>query len=987
MDKTSSGINFPEGGIPDLMPFMVREILLVSTLYDSFILEEDGRFSDKLFSQYMELNLSSPPRMTRASTGDECLKKLKERPYDLVILMSRIADRTPQGLAKEIKAEQPGLPVVMLSYDNAAGAAIQEADSDWKYIDRSYVWTGDNRLLLVLVKSIEDMMNADHDTRVGMVRVIILVEDSQLYYSSFLSLAYTEIMEQTRFLIEDSLNHLDRIRRMRARPKILLATNFEEAKQLYDRYRNNVLGIISDVRIPRNNQPDPHAGIDLLKLIIKESPDIPVLLGSAESKNRQHADDMNIAFVDKNSPELFQEIREFMRGNFGFGDFVFRNDAGEEIARAGGVDQLRLALAQVASSSLQYHAERNHFSNWLMARGEFPLALELGKHRATDFDSAELLRSYLVSAVESFLEYQQRGRIIEFSRGAYHLGRDLVRLGGGSLGGKGRGVAFIYTLLAHSDIHQRYPGIKILVPRTTVVCTHEFDRFTHQHKLRDRVLECKNDQEIANLFLKSRISNDVHKDLQALLEEVRYPLAVRSSSLLEDSQFQPFAGVYNTYMLPNNDPSMRVRLRQLRRAIKLVYASTFFAAARAYMHAINRRVEEESMGVLIQRLVGTDFGERFYPTFSGVAQSYNFYPIRYMKPEDGIAHVALGLGRTVVEGGRALRFSPSHPHILPQMSTPDDALRNSQRQFFGLNLTNPRVKVTLHEEDTLVQPGLDIAEKDGSLIHVGATYVPGEGRIYDTIYRDGGRLVNFAPILKHDRLPLADILTDILTLGRESMGCPVEMEFAVNLNVPEGERPEFAVVQIRPLVTSDVNLDTEFADADPKQVVLRSERALGNGLLPDIRDVVYIPRAQFDAKKTLEIAEEVGQINAHLVAEGRPYVLIGPGRWGTSDRYLGIPVTWLQVSAARIIVELAMEGFDVDPSQGTHFFHNITSLKVGYLTIDERHEKESIDWEWLGRQEVVNDLKYARHIRLDNALEARLDGRTGHGVLVHSQKS
>ena len=963
------------------MPFQVQDILLVSTLYDSFILEEDGRFSDKLFSEYMELHLGSVPRMTRASTGREALANLKKRQFDLVLIMSRVADMKPEEFARRVKKQAPETPIVMLAYD-VASIAHQMADQPWENIDHTFIWTGDNRLLLALVKLVEDMRNVVHDTKIGEVRVVIVVEDSPVYYSAFLPMLYTEIMEQTQSLLEDSLNHVERIYRMRARPKILLAHTYEQASELLKQYRDHLLGLISDIRLPRNGKSDPKAGLSLTKRIRKTLPDLPLLLQSAESENRSKAEQIGISFLDKNSPDLLRELSEFIHNNFGFGEFVFRLPEGDEVARVGSLSDFKKALERVPVASLLFHAERNHFSNWLIARGEVALAMEFRPKSIDDFENSTTLRRWLAESVEGFLDQKQKGHITEFSRAADHLGRDFVRLGGGSMGGKGRGVAFMYSLLSHSDFHERYPKVHIVVPRTMVIGTNEFEAHLERHALLPQIAEAETDEEIARLFVDSELSDPLSDDLEAMLEEVRYPLAVRSSSLLEDSQFRPFAGVYATYMLPNNSPDLRVRRGQLRRTIKLVFASTYFSGARAYMKAIGKRVEEEKMAVLIQRLVGTNFGDRFYPTFSGVAQSYNYYPIGFMKPNDGIALVALGLGRTVVQGGKALRFSPAHPQVLPQMASPKEALRSTQRQFFAVDMTNPDVEISLAEEITLVQPDLSVAEEDGALVHVGATYSPSEDRIRDSIHRKGMRLVNFAPILKHNRFPVASILSDILKMTEEAMGVPLEMEFAVNLNVPKGVRPQFAVVQIRPLVTAERQKDANIADFAPEQLLLRSERALGHGIVGNIRDLVYIPKERFDPRHTVEIASEVATINDSLLAQHRPYVLIGPGRWGTADRFLGIPVSWAQVSAARIIVEIAMEGFDVDPSQGTHFFHNITALKVGYLSVDERRQNELIDWAWLAQQKRSRKMKYAVHLRLSAPIEAHIDGISGLGAIL-----
>jgi len=962
------------------MPHRIGDILLVATQYDSFILEEDGTFSDRIYREYMELQLTSPPRLTRASCGEEALERLTERHFDLVITMARVADMTPEQLASQIKKLRPDLPVVLLTYGVLPTRREVDADSP---IDHVFVWKGDSSLLLAMVKTIEDQENVQFDTQHGRVRVIIVVEDSPSDYSSYLTQLYTVIMKQTQALVADSLNYVDRLQRIRARPKILLARSFEEAQQLYQQYGEYLLGVVSDIRYPKDGLSNPTAGLLLLSKIQEERPELPMLLQSADTDMCEQAQELGIAFVDKNSPSQLRELRDFISLNFGFGDFVFLSRNGEEVDRARNLLEMIQAVQRAPGFSLGYHADRNHFSNWLMARGEFGLAFEFQERSAGEFDDIEQFRTYLVEAFQGFIEAKQRGRITEFSRSADHLGRDFVKLGGGSLGGKGRGVAFMYTLLARSQLHHQFPEVKVLVPRTTVICTDEFDRFLDENDIRRKLSSDSTDAEVSQIFLKGNLSKEIRKDLEAMLEGVRYPLAVRSSSLLEDSQFQPFAGLYATYMLPNNDESIRVRLRQLCQAIKLVYASTYLAGPRAYMNAIGRRVEEEKMGVLIQRLIGTESSGRFYPSFAGTAQSYNYYPLRYMEPDDGIAVVALGLGRTVAEGGRSLRFSPKHPHILPQMGTPEQALRNSQRQFFALDLTRPRVKLVPDEEGTLVLPDLSAAEEDGRLGLVGATYCPQDERIYDDIHRKGVRIVNFSPILKYGQFPLSDLLSETLAIGRFGMGCAVEVEFAVNLpKKTSDDRPEFAVLQLRPLVTSEIDMQEDIKTAPLDRQVLRSERTLGNGLISGIRDIVYVPPELFDPTATVQMAAEVGAINSKLMAAVRPYVLIGPGRWGTRDRFLGIPVSWQQVSAARIIVEIGMEGFDVDPSQGTHFFHNITSLRIGYLTIDQRRDGEFVNWDWIEEQSRVTTTQYVRHVELPDSLEAILDGQTGTGVII-----
>lgn len=964
-----------------LMPHLVQEILLVSTEYDAFIIDEDGRFADRLISDFVALNLTSIPRVRLARTGREALAKLRVRDYQLVITMARLPDMSPPELGRHVKAINAGLPVVLLSYDSAAARAM-ERDPDWHNIDGVFIWKGDSKLLLAMIKLVEDRMNAPHDTDRNLVRVLIVVEDSPLYYSTFLGFLYTEILEQTRRLIADSVNHTDRLYRQRSRPKILLARSFEEACALYGQYKRYALGLITDLRIPCRGRLEAEGGLELIEHIRTQDPYLPILLQSSELDKQTWDSKLRVNGVSKGAPDLLQQLRVFVRHDCGFGDFVFRTPDGKPISRASNSHEMCAELETIPDASLLYHATWNHISRWLMARAEFALADEFAEKRISDFEDLGALRRYVVDSISVFHEQQQRGHILDFSRSARHLGRDFVRLGEGSLGGKGRGVAFIYKLLAKGPLHAKYPGVRLIVPRTVVLCSGWFDRFVREGELWERVGQETDDDVVAQAFLDTPLPPDLVDDLRGVLAQVTYPLAVRSSSLLEDSKFQPFAGVYSTYFVPNNHADVELRLAQLEQAIKLVYASTWSSDSRSYMSATGHSLDEESMAVLVQRVVGADFGERFYPTFSGVAQSYNYYPIRYIEPTDGIASVALGLGRTVVEGGKTLRFSPAHPQILPQLSTPQDALRNSQVNFYALALDDPEVELTRDECRTLVQVGLEVAEADGALVKVGSTYAAREDRVYDTIYRAGVRIVSFAPILKYDTFPLAPLLREILRVGEESMGCPVEIEFAVNLNVPDGERPEFAVVQIRPLVTTGVSVKRDIERVPVKDLVLRSERAMGNGIIDSLGDVVVIRPDRYDAAKTVEIAAEIAHVNAQLLHAGRACVLLGPGRWGTRERHLGVPVTWGQVSAARVIVELAMAGYDIDPSQGTHFFHNITSLRVGYLALDERRSAEMIDWEALCPGEPTLEMKYVQHYRLPAPLRALIDGGTRLAVIT-----
>lgn len=970
-----------------LMPHLVQQVLLVASAYDSFILEEEGRFSDRLLGQYLELDLSSPPSFQHVPKARKALQQLQREPFDLVLTTPHISDMSPEQLGREIAKRHHGTPVVLLTYDRADAQAWADAwvDEPVGGIDNVFLWTGDPRLLLAVVKSVEDKKNVDHDTRHGLVRVIIVVEDSPSVYSSFLPIIYSELLEQIRLLLADRLNERDRNYRMRARPKILLARSFEEGRALFRRYQDHVLGIISDVRFPRRKRLDPSAGLDFIQMVRRELPDLPVLLQSRESEHEAMARELGVGFVDKNSPELLSELRTFMRRNFGFGPFVFHLGDGEELRRADTIQEMLEALKEVPPDSLHYHAARHHVSNWLMARGEFPLALEVRPKTVGDFESTEELRSYLIDVFTEFLEQRQRGQVTDFRGRPDPLRRDFLRLGRGSMGGKARSIAFMAWLKAqHQKADrwlERWPGVKVIVPRTAVICTDVFDRFCSRNNLRERAMEAGSDEEVAELFLAQELDYELLSDLRTILNEVRYPLAVRSSSLLEDSEYQPLAGLYSTYVLPNCSPSDDVRLEQLSRAVRLVFASTFFRGPRTCMEATSLRIEEEKMAVIVQRLVGRRHGDRFYPHFAGVAQSHNYYPVGHMKPEDGIATVALGLGHSVVVGGRGFRFSPKHPQVLPQMSTTRDALRNSQRDFYALDLANPDVEVGLEETGNLLSLDLETAERDGTLEPVGATYSPDNDRIYDTVHRDGVRLVNFAGVLKHDCFPLAGLLEELLELGREGMGTPCEMEFAAVLSDSSDTPSELAVLQLRPLNARGREMEVDLDDAAEGPRLLAGP-VLGNGVIEDLRDVVYVHPDRFRTRDTPELARSVARMNEKLAKGQRPYVLIGPGRWGTSDRWLGVPVKWSQVSAARVIVEMELPDGHIDPSQGTHFFHNITSLRIGYFTLDPGAEAQFVDFDLLESLPAADEDGALRHVELPRPAEAWIDGRGGWGLVV-----
>jgi hypothetical protein len=965
----------------ELMARKVTDILLVSSPYEAFIMEEEGRLAERIIHEYRGLNLSRPPMLTWVSSARQALEALSRKKFELVITMPRVDETNAYVLGKWIKEKHPELPVYLLVQDTSKHLLEPQAGSR-KSIDRLFVWYGNTDLLLALIKNLEDQMNVAYDTRRARVRVIILVEDSPIYYSSLLPLLYKEIVTQTQAVMEESVNDEHRILRMRARPKILLAENYEEAIDLYRQYRPYLLSVFSDVRFPQNGKMDDRAGFKLLSEIRREDPDLPLLNLSSEESNRQQALEISATFLNKNSPSLHSEIRSFFINYLGFGDFIFRLPIGREIARASNLREMENILPSIPDESIYYHGQHNHFSSWLMARSEVMLASKLKPVKVSDFPNAGELKNYLVHCIHERRKGRQKGLITAFVTGSYDPDADFVKVGKGSLGGKARGLAFISTQLKeHPDFQKKYPQVDIQVPKSLVLSTEGFDSFISDNDLKALATSDSGDQQIAQRFLAARFPEWLRTDMELFLQQAGYPLAVRSSSLLEDAQFQPFAGIYKTYMLPNNDPDPAARLERLIMAIKLVYASTYFKSPKAYAKSTFHRLEDEKMAVVIQQLTGSTYGDYFYPAISGVAQSYNFYPIGHLKPEEGITHIALGLGKTVVEGGLSLRFSPKYPQFMPQFSTVDDILKNSQRFFYALKLKDFSSNFSANEEATLAKLEIDDALDQPPVKHLISTYSVQDHRIRDGAHAAGYPVLTFANILKYKSFPLAEILADVLEIGRRGMGCPVEIEFAVNLMLNGRAKPSFDLLQIRPMGISQHHMDVEVSPEDIDAAVCYSTSALGNGSLEEIADIVYVAPDTFDPAHTVEIATEIGRINKQMVHQHRKYLLIGPGRWGSADRWLGIPVNWHDISGVGTIIEAATENLKADPSQGSHFFQNITSLGIGYLTISP-NKRDFIDWKWLQSLPIAEAATYLKHVKLDNPLTIKIDGKKSQAVIL-----
>lgn len=972
--------------LQDLMRRRIDEILLVASPYDAYILGEAGGLGELILTEFLELNLHQTPAIRSVPGGEEALRALAERPQvGLVIATPQVGDMDAVELARRVRQAGRDVPVVLLSFDNRELRQFV-ARHDVSPLERAFLWQGDARILPAIVKSVEDRLNLEHDTGAG-VQVVLLVEDNVRYYSAFLPEVYAELLRHTGRLVSEGENAARRIVRMRARPKILLASTFEAAWETFSAHAEHVLGVISDVEYPMGGAWCDRAGVELARRVREAWPDVPVLLNSSRAENEEPAREAGASFVRKGSALLLHELRRFMVDSFGFGDFVFRTPDGEEVARATDLRSLAECLARVPADSLAHHAERNHFSRWLKARTEFALAERLRPRRVSDFPTLEDLRKELLGAIAAYRHERAAAVVTDFSR----ENREVVpegfyRIGGGSLGGKARGLAFVRQQLAEGALGAPVPGVRVVVPTAVVLATDVFDRFLIRNNLRDFALESGDDAAIERRFLEATFPEEAARELSAFLEHLPGPLAVRSSSLLEDSQYQPFTGVYETFMLGNAHPSPDVRLKRLLRAVARVYASTFNRHAKSYVQATPYRLEEEKMAVIVQRLVGRPHGARdperpdlcrFYPDSSGVARSHNFYPHSPMRASDGVAAVALGLGRAVASGQNCLRFCPRYPEALPQFSSVRDILQNSQREFYAVE-TDPHAD----EGDMREHPfDVALAEKDGTLYAVGSTYSPEDNAVHLGLSRPGYRLVSFASILKHRSFPLAELVDRCLDLGRRGMNAPVEIEFAVRLGRGK-EEAEFAFLQMRPMALADESEALEVGEVDPAQVLCRSRAVLGNGRLDDLRDLVVVDYHRFDRAHSREVAEEVGHLNARLVSEGVPYLLVGVGRWGSSDPWLGIPVTWDQISGARVIVEAGLRDFRVTPSQGSHFFQNLTSFDVGYFTVNPELGEGVLDWEWLAAQPALSDNVGVRHVRLQAPVVVKIDGRRGEGVIL-----
>ena len=971
---------FRDTPFANLMNKRIYNVLLIATKYDSFMLEDDGRVDEQIFNEYTSLSLRYPPRFTQVTTEEEALNELKNRNFELIICMPNMDNRDIFAAASEIKVHYPNIPIVVLTpFSKEVSKRI--ANEDLSAIDYVFSWLGNSELLLAIIKLIEDKMNAPDDTASVGVQIILLVEDSIRFYSSALPHLYKFVLEQSQMFAKEALNDHQRTLRMRGRPKIKLARNYEEAVRIFDQYRDNMLGIISDMSFMHNGVKDPYAGYKFGQYVRKTGLIIPFVLESSEASNHVYAKELNASFIDKNSKSYPQDLKKKIMQRFGFGDFVILNPhTKEEIMRIKDLKDLQKKVFQIPDDSLVYHLSRNHFSRFFCSRAMFPPAEVLKHVDVSDYKDMDEARKLIFDLIVQYRRMKNTGVVAVYQKDRFDEYSNFARIGDGSLGGKGRGLAFIGAMV------KRYPKLEsdnfaVNIPKTVVICTDIFDEFMETNELYPVALGDADDETILRYFLRASLPSRLIEDLMAFFDVVKSPIAVRSSSLLEDSHYQPFAGIYSTYMVPKIEEKYDM-LRTVSDAIKAVYASVFYKDSKAYMTATSNLIDQEKMAIVLQEVVGSRYNDHFYPTMSGVARSLNFYPIGNEKAEDGIANIALGLGKYIVDGGQTLRFSPRHPHSILQMSTMDFALRETQTRFYALDLKNMAEAFSVDDAFNLVKLGLKDADAEGSLKYIVSTYDPYDQIIRDGYYPGGRKILSFVNILQHDVFPLADTLDQILRIGQQEMGRPVEIEFAVNMDPSDHTRATFYLLQIRPIVDNKEIMDEDLSLVKNEETILSSTSVLGHGIVGDVQDIIYVKTGAFNSSNNQLIAYEIEKMNRSFTDQEKGYVLVGPGRWGSSDSWLGIPVKWPHISNARVIVECGLENYRVDPSQGTHFFQNLTSFGVGYFTVNPFKGDGWFDEAFLNAQPAVEETEYLRHVRFDAPITIKMDGKKSLGVVL-----
>jgi len=972
LHKFLSKINADRDIYHDLMPFKVKEILLIATLYNAFNLEQEGSFSNDIFSEYHHLNLSSIPRITGVSSYEEAIDQLNYKHFDLIIIMIGVDKDMPFSLCEKIKSQFMYIPVYLLLNYSYEAESIRGFSEKRKFFDRTFVWNGNSKVFFAMVKHLEDVSNVENDTKVGLVNIILLVEDSSKYYSEFLPALYDNILLQTKNMIDElSTDEIYKLYKLRTRPKILLATTYEEAKYFYKKYKDFLLCVISDVELGDTDQSNCK-GLKFIEEIRNSDISIPIIINSSEDIYQQRAFDLDALFINKNSEALLQDINSFVNHQYGFSSFIYKTSKGKKIATADSLKEFEHILHTIPDDSLIYHGKKFHYSSWLRARGEIEIARQIHGINIDSFKNAEKYREFLISSMNRNIHEKEKGRIVSFNKEALRDNSNIVSMASGLLGGKGRGLAFINTLINNLDFSNLIKNINIAIPVTTVIGSDEFDAFLHRNNIKYHMLDGLDDDSIKKRFIRGQLSDKLTKRLEILLNEIKKPLAFRSSGLLEDSINQPFAGIFETYLLPNNQKELKERLQQASDAVKLVFASVFTKIARSYIKAINGNVEGERMAVIVQEVVGNEYEGYFYPHISGVAQSYNYYPVSHMKPEDGFAIQAVGLGKYVVEGEKTFRFSPNFPEI--EINSLKDQVKNSQTQFYAVDLNKSKINLLEGEGAGLARLDINEAEKHMTLRHLASVYDVDNERLLPGLSDPGPRVINFANILKYKYIPLAETIATVLRIAQEALGCPSEIEFAVDLNKDAENKATFYMLQIKPLVGNIHDYKVNIDEIDSENTMLYAEKGMGNGLIDDINDVIFISPDSFDKKCTEEMAIEIEHLNDIMMQQNKKYVLIGPGRWGTRDKFIGIPVNWPQISNAKVIIEYSFKDFPLDASLGSHFFHNVTANNIGYFSI--LHESKSfIKWDILMRQKEITRTKHFRHVQFKHSLNIKIDGK------------
>ena len=964
----------------NLMMRRIYNVLIVANPYDAFMLEDDGRVEEKIYNEYVELGLRYPPTFTQVSTTEEAREVLRTMHIDLVICMPGNADNDAFSVARDIKAEFPHMHCIVLT-PFSHGITKRMENEDLSIFDYVFCWLGNTNLILSIIKLIEDKMNLEHDINEGGVQMILLVEDSIRFYSSILPNLYNYILAQSKRFATEALNRHSATLRMRGRPKVVLARNYEEAMALYERYSDNMLGVISDVRFPIHGEKDSEAGLKLMREIRQNDPYLPLILESSESENRAKAEAEGFRFVDKNSKKMSLDLRKILEEHFGFGDFIFRDPKTKaEIMRIHSLKELQDNIFKIPDDSMLYHISRNHMSRWLSARAIFPVSMFLKTVTWERLKDITAHREIIFDAIVQYRHMKNIGVVAVFDRMKFDAYSHFARIGEGSLGGKGRGLAFLDNIIKMHPEFNSLEGAKVQIPRTVVLCTDVFDQFMEQNNLYQIALSDASDDDILRHFLRAQLPDSLIADFFTFFEAVKSPIAIRSSSLLEDAHYQPFAGIYSTYMIPYLDDKYAM-LEMLACAIKGVYASVYYHDSKAYMTATSNVIDQEKMAVILQEVVGKQYDGRYYPNISGVLRSLNYYPIGDERAEDGIASLALGLGKYIVDGGQTLRVSPYHPHQVLQTSELETALRETQTRFYALDTRHVGNDFKVDDGFNILNLKVKEAERDNSLNFIASTYDPYDQVIRDGLYEGGRKVISFAGVLQQNVFPLPELLQMSMRYGAEAMRRPVEIEFACNLNADR--TGSLYLLQIRPIVDQKQMLDEDLAAIPDTDCLLRSHNSLGHGVTEDVTDVVYVKTDdRFSAADNPTIAREIEKLNKEYLDRGTNYVLVGPGRWGSSDSWLGIPVKWPHISAARVIVEVALKNYRVDPSQGTHFFQNLTSFGVGYFTIDENRNDGCFHKSTLDAMPAVEETEHVRVVRFEKGLRIMMDGKKGEGVVV-----